>query len=114
MIQPMMLRLSKVMVAIGPAYASYSVLLPPDDSKWRRPSTSGKVTSAARMHPQNTSWCATHRARDRRRMNPWAMRLEATRPGRAAALAPRRPRVRKACHPRRLSMAVGGRRNQTR
>ena len=69
------------------------------------------VTSPARMHPQNTSWWASHRARDRRRMNPCVNRWVAASDGSAATL--RALRCRNASQPRRLSIAVGGRRNQT-
>ena len=66
------------------------------------------------MQPQNTSWCAIHRVVERLRMNDWATRFDATRPGRATALAPRLPFLRNDCHPRRLSIRVGGRFNHTR
>ena len=75
------------------------------------PRVSGKVTRAARMQPQNTSWWASQRVRERRRMNPWARRWVPTRPGSAARL--RALRWRKASQPRRLSIAVGGRRTHT-
>ena len=63
------------------------------------------------MQPQNTNWWASHRARERRRMKPWARSWVPTSPGSAARLAPLRRR--KASQPRRLSIAVGGRRTHT-
>lgn len=66
-----------------------------EDAQW----VSGAVMSPARMHPQNTSWCATHRGVERCLMNRWASRLFAE-PGSATAERPRPPR--NASQPRRL------------
>jgi hypothetical protein len=112
--QPATLRLSKLNVSSSPTTVRYSRPFCPTDSKCNSPNIRGNVTSAARTHPEKTSWWATHRVRERPRMNDWTSRLPTTRPGSAAALRPRRPRRRNASHPRRFSRAVGGRRNQIR
>ena len=69
------------------------------------PNVSGNVTSAARMQPQNTSWWASQRLRERPADERLATSRCAATSGRAArrALRPRR-RPRNASQPRRFSM----------
>ena len=64
------------------------------------------------MQPQNTSWWASQRAVERRRMKPWASRWVATSDGqRGQRCGPCADR--NASQPRRFSIAVGGRRSHT-